>query len=105
MRRRSPPITLDAGELRRQLARRGIGQRELAQVAGVAPSVVSGALHGRPLSPRTVGRGARALAGIELVPLDGLDELLMVEHIGAPGAPPAPTAQEGGDGCRTPRPG
>lgn len=92
MRRTPPPLTLDGAELRRQLAIRGIGQRELAQVAGVTPSVVSGALHGRPLAPRTVGRLARALAAIEPIPLDRLEALL--GHESAPEAATASEAQE-----------
>ncbi len=92
MRRTSPPITLDGAELRRQLAVRGIGQSQLAQVAGVAPSVVSGALHGRPLAPRTVGRLARALAAIEPIRLDRLEALL--GHKVAPEVP-ASEAHEG----------
>lgn len=64
VRRRSPGITVDGLELRRQLALRGLRSCDLAQLAQITPSVVSGAIGGRPISAPTAARICGALARV-----------------------------------------
>jgi transcriptional regulator with XRE-family HTH domain len=52
---------LDTAGFRRELARRGMSQRELAVAAGVSEPTVSHAMAGRMVSYLTIRKFARAL--------------------------------------------
>ncbi len=67
-------VALSATQLRRELAKRGLSQAELANLAGVAPATVTHAVHGRPVTPATVARIARALLRVPVI--DGVESLL-----------------------------
>ena len=67
-------IVIGAAQLQRELAKRGLNQVELARLAGVAPATVTHAIHGRPVTPGTVARIARALLRVPVI--DGIDSLL-----------------------------
>ena len=53
--------TLDSAGLRRELARRGMNQAELALAAGVSEPTVSHAMAGRQVSYPTIRKFARVL--------------------------------------------
>lgn len=58
---------MNVGELRRQMAERGLSGRDLARLAGVSEATVSHAVCRRPISPRVVRQLAIALAGRPVV--------------------------------------
>jgi transcriptional regulator with XRE-family HTH domain len=67
-------VSLDAAQLRRQLAIRGLCASDLARLAGLSPPTVSQALHGKALSPRTVAALVKALSAV--APLPGHEGLI-----------------------------
>lgn len=52
----------------------GLHGCDLARLAGVSAATMSSAMHGRPVSPRTIRKIAAALTRVPVVP--GLDDLL-----------------------------
>jgi predicted transcriptional regulator len=65
---------IDGQTLQRQLIVRGMCASDLAKLAHISPPTVSQAIHGRPVSARTVAAIVRALAKTE--PIPGAVELL-----------------------------
>lgn len=66
-------IVVHPGQLRMEMARRGLSARVLAREAGVSPPTISAALAGRPISATTLGLIAGALTRIPPVAvIDGL---------------------------------
>jgi transcriptional regulator with XRE-family HTH domain len=63
-----PSLRLRSDVLRRELAIRGIDQRELAQAAGVSEATVSHAANGHAVNPQTLRRIAAALASLPRLP-------------------------------------
>ena len=54
-------VVINARELRRQLAIRGLTAVELADLSRLSPATISHSLAGRPVSPRTLRAIVRAL--------------------------------------------
>jgi transcriptional regulator with XRE-family HTH domain len=54
-------VVVNARELRKQMAARGLTSADLAELSRLSPPTVSHALHGRPISPRSMRAIARAL--------------------------------------------
>ena len=74
-------LVLDPAAWRRALGIRGLLQQDLARLAGVAETTVSGALRGRPITATTFARLARALAAVPAVSLpEGVETLLAAGH-------------------------
>lgn len=67
-------MLLDPARFAHELARRGITQRQLAEVAGVPASTISRARHGRQLAERTLNKLMAALR--EFPMLDGVELLI-----------------------------
>lgn len=59
---------IDTSGLRRELARRGMTQAELASIAGVSEPTVSHAMAGRMVSYLTIRKFARALTVTPVLP-------------------------------------
>lgn len=68
-------LVISGKRLDREIARRGWTCSDLARAAGLSAATVSAARTGRPISPRTVGAIARALAGAP--PIEEVDSLLL----------------------------
>jgi transcriptional regulator with XRE-family HTH domain len=69
-------INLDAAKLLAEMNRRGLSAAQLAKVAGVSPTTISGIVaHGRPVTVRTARRIAAALVSTPII--DGLENLLV----------------------------
>lgn len=66
------PTRFDPKRLRMALARRGLTVRTLAAAASVSPATVVAALHGRPLSLRSIVAISRGLAAAEEIPFQEL---------------------------------
>ena len=62
------------GQLRFEMARRGLNQSVLAELSGLTPATICAALAGRPVAESTIARIARSLCNIE--PIPGIDDLL-----------------------------
>lgn len=75
---RGGELRLDALELRRAMALRGLLAQDLCRLAGIAEPTLSGALRGRPVTGTTIGRIARALADMPPIGLDGIERLVLV---------------------------
>lgn len=84
---RGGELRLDAIELRRAMAVRGLLAQDLSRLAGIAEPTLSGALRGRPVSATTIGRIARALAATPPIGLVGIETLFEVAP--SPSAPPS----------------
>jgi len=75
-------VLIDGAALRRELARRGWCQRDLAARAGLSCPTVSAAIAGRAVNPQTLKLIANAIVLAE--PIDGIDALLVhASHTGA----------------------
>jgi hypothetical protein len=61
-------VSLDAAQLRHQLAVRGLCAVDLAELARLSPPTVSQALRGRPVSPRSVRALVTALDSVPVLP-------------------------------------
>jgi transcriptional regulator with XRE-family HTH domain len=73
--RRESHIALDPAKLLDALNRRGLSAAQLAELADVSPTTLSGVLHHRRrITVRTARRIAKALS--ETPPITGLEELL-----------------------------
>jgi len=68
-------INLAASKLIAEMNRRGLSAAQLARLADVSPTTLSGVIcRGRPVTVRTARRIAKALA--ETAPIIGLENLL-----------------------------
>jgi transcriptional regulator with XRE-family HTH domain len=67
-------VRLNVAELERELARRGLQAKQLADRAGVSEQLVCRARRGAPIAPESLSAIARALAAVEVLP--GADGLL-----------------------------
>jgi transcriptional regulator with XRE-family HTH domain len=76
---------IDAAQLRYELARRNLTQRDLAHLAGLPEMTVSRAINGRPVVPATLRRIAEAL---DRTPVGRGADLVLVRP-----EKPAPEAQ------------
>lgn len=66
-------IDPDRLRLRRELARRGWHESDLARAANISPATVTAAVHGRCISARTLRKIAVALTQMPVIPeLDAL---------------------------------
>lgn len=72
--RRETHVHIDAAKLIAQLNARALSAAQLADEANISATTLSGLLHGRPVSPRTVRRLTEALAKHPAI--DGLIQLL-----------------------------
>jgi hypothetical protein len=70
-------IVVEPGQLRLEMARRGMDQAVLARLAGCAPATITHAMHGCRLTEVTVARIAWALNKVQ--PIPGIDDLLTIE--------------------------
>src|SRR6266566_6013317 len=68
-------VRLNTARLRREMARRGLSGADLATLAGLSPTTISTAKHGRPVSPRTLRKIAFALSRAPALP--GGEDLLL----------------------------
>jgi len=76
--RRESHISLDPSKLLAALNRRGLSAAQLAELADVSPTTLSGVLHhGRRVTVRTARRVSKALA--DSPPIDWLENLLKDE--------------------------
>ena len=71
---------LDPALLDRELARRGLRQKDLARLSGLTEALLSRARHGRPVRPRTLARIAAVLAAQPV--LEGVDLVLAAPAAG-----------------------
>ena len=84
-------LRLDGPIVRLAMASRGLDSRDLAYLAGVATSTLSGALHGRPITATTAARLGRALAATPVIEVPGLAHLGLL----APSSAPPPVGPPG----------
>ena len=75
-------VSIDADALRRELARRGISQAELAGRAGVSAATLSHLCTGRRASLRVVRLLAKTLDTIPVLP--GVDAIVATKGTNAP---------------------
>lgn len=68
-------VVVDAAQLRRHMARRGLSATELARAAKLSPPTISAALAGRPISATSFSLIGKAL--MRIPPVDVLDSLLI----------------------------
>jgi transcriptional regulator with XRE-family HTH domain len=69
-------INLDASKLVAEMNRRGLSAAQLAKVARISPTTISGIMtRGRPVTVRTARRIATALTTTPII--DGLESLLV----------------------------
>jgi DNA-binding Xre family transcriptional regulator len=68
-------VVISRDRLDRELARRGWNSADLARNSGLSAATVATARQERPISARTLGAIARALAGAP--PIDDVDSLLL----------------------------
>jgi transcriptional regulator with XRE-family HTH domain len=66
---------IKADRLRLELARRGWHASDLAFAAAVSPPTITSALHGRPVSSRTIAKIATALTRAPIIA--GVEDLLL----------------------------
>jgi transcriptional regulator with XRE-family HTH domain len=71
-------VVVNAAQLRRQMARRGLSATELARAAKLSPPTISAALAGRPISATSFSLIGKAL--MRLPAVDVLDSLLLSDH-------------------------
>ncbi|MGO9198397.1 MAG: helix-turn-helix domain-containing protein [Acidimicrobiales bacterium] len=74
-------ITVHAGRLRQEIARRGWSAIDLARAARLSPATVSAALNGRAISAVSVSLIAKALTATP--PEAAIDRLLLADSPGA----------------------
>ncbi|MHB1940784.1 MAG: helix-turn-helix domain-containing protein [Candidatus Dormibacteria bacterium] len=96
---RGGQLRLDATELLRAMAIRGLLAQDLCRLAGIAEPTLSGALRGRPVTGTTIGRLARALAETPPIALEGIDRLVRVTSV--PGQPGSTTENTAGGSTPT----
>lgn len=78
-------VQLDGAGLRRELARRGMTQAELAKAAGVTEPTVSHAIAGKMVSYLTIRKLARALTVTPVLP--GTDGIILEKKEAATESP------------------